>query len=103
MATVDFVSIPAQVPSTVISALAAGASTIEQALGSNVIFLVNADQDITVRFGYPGFGTSAGTSDYRIPANTPQRFDTGRNYTSLKFYNLGQLPANIYIMFISKF
>lgn len=86
-----------------ISALASGASTVEQALGTNVIFAINADQDITIRFGLPGFATAAGTGDYRIPANSQNVYDVGNHYTSFKCYNLSATPTNIYIQFLSKF
>jgi len=103
MATLDFIPVPAQTPSTKISALAPSTSTVEQALGAYQIFQINADQDITIRFGVPGFSASAAATDYRIPAGVPITFDVGKQYTSFKCFNLGGAAANIYILFISKF
>ena len=102
MAVFDAILIPAQQPSTVISGLAATTSSVEQALGANVIFSINATQDITIRFGQPGFSASAGASDFRIPSGSTFTFDVGRNLTSFKVYNLGASAANIYILFLSK-
>lgn len=102
MATVEFTAIPAQVPATSIRGLAAATSTAEQALGKNAIFMINADEDITIRFGVPGFAAAANNTDYRIPAGTVQRWDVGTHYTSFKCFNLGGTAANIYIHFIAR-
>jgi len=103
MAVLDSILIPAQTPSTAIQGLASATSTVEQALGWNTIFSINADQDITIRFGVPGFATAASNTDFRIPANSTFTFDVGKTYTSFKCYNQSATPANIYIMFMSKF
>lgn len=102
MATYSAILTPAQAPATVIGSLAAGASTVEQALGYNQIFGVNATQDITIRFGPPGL-TDASATDFRVPAGSTMVWDVGRQYTSFKCYNLGASSCNIYIIFLSKF
>jgi hypothetical protein len=103
MATFNFIPIPAQSPATVITGLATATSSVEQALGTNTIFAINSNEDITIRFGPKGFGTAAGVGDFRIPAGSIMTWDTGNQYTSFKCYNLGSVACNIYIMFISKF
>jgi len=103
MAMLDAILLPAQSPATTIQNLGSGVSTIEQALGANTLFSINADQDITIRFGVPGFSAAASATDFRIPANSTFTYDVGRNYTSFKCFNLAATPVNIYIMFMSKF
>lgn len=103
MSVFSSVLIPAQTSAVVISGLTAGSSSAEQALGYNQIFGINATQDITIRFGQPGFSASAGTADFRIPAGSTMVFDTGKGYTSFKVYNLGASACNVYYIFLSKF
>lgn len=103
MATFSAILVPAQTAATVISGQSAGSSSAEQALGYNQIFAINATQDITIRFGLPGFSSAAGTADFRIPAGSTMVFDTGTAYTSFKVYNLGTSACNIYIQPLSKF
>lgn len=103
MATFSSILIPAQVPSTKIAGLATTTSSVEQALGANVIFAINADQDITIKFGLPGLA-AATANDFRVPANSTMVFDVGSHYTSFRCFNLsGTTTANIYIQFLSKF
>jgi hypothetical protein len=83
------------------AALATGQSTAEIALGPNRIFAINADQDITIKFGNAGMTAAAGT-EYRIPANQQTTFDTGANVNSIRLWNLAATNANIYIILLSR-
>jgi hypothetical protein len=103
MATFDSILTPAQTTATVISGLTSGASTVEQTLGWNTIFAINATQDITIKFGPPGFSALASAADFRIPANSTMVWDNGTQYTSFKCFNLSGSVCNVYIMFLSKF
>ena len=104
MATFDAILIPAETTGTKIAGLAATTSSAEQALGFNEIFAINADQDITIRFGPPSFSASAAATDFRIPQNSTMVFDVGRQYTSFKVFNLsGSTAANVYYMKLVKF
>src|SRR5258708_3271997 len=101
MATNTFVSIPAQVAATKVAALATTTSSAEIALGTNVIFEINADQDITIAWGAAGLGAATATN-FRIPANTMQRYDMGI-FNSIRVFNLSSTTAaNVYIQQITK-
>jgi|SRR5581483_7466162 len=102
MAVFDAILLPAQKASVKIAGLAASTSSSEQTLGNNEIFAINADQDITIKFGAAGLSNAA-TTDFRIPANSTLVFDVGTKFTSFKVFNQGASAANIYYMFLSKF
>lgn len=76
---------------------AAGASSAEVALGSNVSFVVWGTQQINVKFGPTGLAAAAAT-DFGIPANTLVTFDTGEEFRSIRIFNNGSTTADIYVM-----
>ena len=79
----------------------ASSSSAEQALSANRIFAINADQDITIKFGTAGM-SAATTSDYRIPANQQTTLDLGSSLTSIRVFNQGASTANVYILLLSR-
>jgi len=83
------------------AALATGTSTAEIALGPERIFAINADQDITIKFGNAGMAAATGV-EYRIPANQQTTFDIGKNLNSIRLWNLAATNANIYIILLSR-
>lgn len=103
MATVSAILIPAQKQAVKIAALAASTSSAEQDLGFNEIFAINADQDITIRFGQTGAVTNASATDFRIPANVIAVYDIGRGWPAFKVFNLSASTAvNVYYQFLAK-
>jgi uncharacterized cupredoxin-like copper-binding protein len=101
-AVFDAILVPAQRAPVKIAALATGTSSTEQAFGNNEIIAINATSDVSVKFGPAGLGAAAAT-DFRIPSGTTMVFDLGRQWTSVRFWNLGAGNTDIYIMVLSKF
>lgn len=103
MARLSAILIPAGDTDIKIAALATTTASTIQTLGKNRIFVINADQDITIQFGNaagPSFTPTA--ANYRIPANQQTTFDLGSSFDSLKVFNLsGSTAANIYIKFLA--
>ena len=103
MATLDAILVPAKERGTKVAALAAVTSTAEILIGHNVLLAVNADQDITVRFGPTGMA-AADTTDFRIPQNVTIVFDMGRGVDYIRlFNNAAATAANIWYLPLSKF
>ena len=68
-----------------------------QTIGKRRLFAINADQDITIRFGLStGNMTTVDNADYRIPANSQDVFDLGDAFDSFQVYNLSGVTANVY-------
>lgn len=66
-------------------------------------FAINADQDITIKFGTAGMAAAAAT-DFRIPANQTYVYDLGRNFDRVRVFNLSSTTAaNIFIQPLSRF
>lgn len=85
------------------AALTAGSSTSEIVLGTNAVFVINADQDIAIKFGNSGMAAAAAT-DYRIPANQQTTLDTGTAYSSIRVWNLAaSATAHVCVQKLSKF
>lgn len=103
MARFASILIPAGDADIKISSLAAVTASSIQTIGKNRIFVVNADQDITIQFGNvagPAFTPSA--ANYRIPANQQTTFDMGQAFDSLKVFNLsGTTAANVFLKILS--
>ena len=105
MARQAAILIPASAVAVTALALTA-ASTTSFTLGINQIFAINADQDITIAFGYAA--ATATTTSYRIPANQQTVFDMGQALKVVEIYNLGtangsggqtgSAAANVYIL-----
>ena len=87
---------------------AAGAASAQKVLGNNVIFAINADQDVCISFGLStGNANLATAGSYRIPANQQTTFDTGMAFDEVSIWNLGtangtggktgSTTANVYI------
>jgi hypothetical protein len=85
-----------------IAALAATTSSAQQSLGTNRIFAINADQDITIRFGNTGMAAADNTF-YRIPANQQTTLDTSDQFSFIRVFNLGASAANVWILPLSRF
>ena len=103
MATFDAILVPASLRGSKEAALAASTSSTEIAVGHNVMLAINADQDVTVRFGPVGLG-AADATDFRIPQNSTMVFDLGRDKESVRFFNLSSTTAaNIWYLALSKF
>ncbi len=103
MATIDAILVPATNRGTKVAALAASTSTAETLIGHNVLLAVNADQDITIRFGPTGMG-AADDADFRIPQNSCMVFDMGRDKDYIRFFNNSSTTAaNIWYLPLSKF
>lgn len=80
----------------------ASASSAKQTLGgTKFLFAINADQDITIKFGYDAAGVTAATTDFRIPAGVVATWDTGQ-YDSFAVFNQGASSANVYIQPLSR-
>lgn len=81
-----------------------GTSTASSAIkiGTNRIFVINADQDITISFGLSTSIVTPTAAYYRIPANQQTTFDMGSANDTIEVYNLsGSTAANVYIMILS--
>lgn len=102
MAVLSAILVPSGQPATVVSNLAATTSSAELLLGPNVIFALNATQDITVAFGVTGMA-AAGVNNFRVPANATVTMDLGQAYTAIRVYNLSSNPANVYLQPMSRF
>ena len=103
MATLDAILVPATLRGTQVAAVGAGTSTAEILIGHNVLIAVNADQDITIRFGQVGMSAADGT-DFRIPQNVTIVFDMGRDKEYIRLFNKSATTAaNIYYIPLSKF
>lgn len=84
--------------------LATVTASAEQALGTNSLIFISADQTLTITFGAPGAVTApAAAVGFRIPANTIFAFDTGTQTTSFKVFNTSGSTANVSIQAFSKF
>lgn len=100
--TFDFVMIPAQKDAVFIDNLAASTSSTEQAFAPNEMIAINATKDITIKFGAAGLG-AADANDFRIPVNQTQVFDLGRQWTSIRVFNLdGAATADVHILVLAK-
>ena len=84
-----------------LASLGTSTSSTEQKIGANRIFVINADQDITIRFGATGMGAADATY-YRIPANQQTTFDMGPAFSYIRAFNLSaSTAANVYIKILS--
>ena|ERR1017187_4739468 len=102
MARSASILIPASDVSLNIAALAAVTASAIQTIGKNRIFVINADQDISIKFGMAGTLTAATAASYRIPANQQVTLDTGPALDSFYVFNLnGTTAANVYIQLLS--
>lgn len=81
--------------------IGAGVSSAEIDIGNNRIFILNADQDVMIKFGQTGMGAAAAT-DFRIIANTYAPFDMGNNVRFIRLFNNGASTANWFIQYLSK-
>lgn len=80
----------------------ATSSSAKQTLGGKrFLFAINADQDITIKFGYDAAGVTAAATDFRIPAGVVATWDTGQ-FDSFAVYNLSASTANVYIQPLSR-
>lgn len=102
MAVISAILSPAATSAKKTAALATVTSSAEIVLGNNTIFAINATGDITIKFGVAGM-TAAAATDFRVPANTMQVFDTGNLYSSVRVFNLAATATDIYIQPLSKF
>lgn len=100
MAHKNFVSIPADVP-VLNASLNTVTSTAEIVLGPNVIFEINSDQDINIAFGVSGMA-AASASDWRVPANTVKRYDTGNLRTSIRLFNPSGSTSHYWVMRVTQ-
>jgi hypothetical protein len=66
--------------------LAAAGASAEIVLGTNRLFKINATGDINIRFGNAGMVAAAAT-DYRVPGNTEQIWDTGDAFGSVRLFS----------------
>src|SRR5581483_3464364 len=97
MAIFSAILTPSDTTAIKVAALATTTISSEQALGTNVVFAINADQDITIKFGIAGMAAAA-TTDFRIPQNQTFTFFTGRNFDRIRVFNQsGSTAANVYI------
>ena len=101
MAVFSSILVPAGEAAVQVLALAATTSSAEISLGTNRIFAINADQDITIKFGQAGLAAATGV-EYRIPANQQTTFDTSDAYASIRVFNKGASAANIYVQKLSR-
>jgi hypothetical protein len=102
MATPIAIFTPSQRTPTKIVALASLTSSIEIPFGIGELFAINADQDITIRFGPSGLAAADATF-FRIPQNVVATYDAGTAWTSIRVFNLSSTStANIYIQPLSK-
>lgn len=101
MAVFSSILVPAGEAAVQVLALTATTSSAEIVLGTNRIFAINADQDITIKFGNTGMTVATGV-EYRIPANQQTTFDTSDAYASIRVFNKGASAANIYIQKLSR-
>jgi len=88
---------------------AAGAASAQKVLGKNVIFAINADQDVCISFGISTGGNAglATAGSYRIPANQQVTIDLGSSFDQFSVWNLGtangtggktgSTTANVYV------
>ena len=103
MAVFSSILCPTQNACIKVASLGTTTSSAEQVLGTNVVFAINADQDITIKFGVSGMGAAAAT-DFRIPQNQTYTFDTGYYIDRIRVFNMnGTTAANVYIQPLSKF
>lgn len=103
MAVFDAVFTPSQRRAIKIPNLATTSASTEQAFGNGEIIAINADQDITIRFGPPGGVGAPDDTDFRLPQNTQSTFDMGNGWTSFKVFNRSTTTAaNIWILPLSK-
>ena len=101
MATFASFMVPSGDPAIQILGLAGSTSSAEISLGTNRIFGINADQDVTIKFGQAGLGAATGV-EYRLPANSQTTFDTGDAFASIRVFNKSATAVNIYIQKLSR-
>lgn len=103
MAVFDSILVPATNRGTKVASLAAVTSTAQIEIGHNVLLALNADQDITIRWGPTGMG-AADDTDFRIPSGTTMVFDMGRDKDYIRLFNRSTTTAaNIWYLALSKF
>ena len=103
MAVLDAILVPATLRGTKVVDLAAVNSTAEILIGHNVLLAVNADQDITIRWGPTGMG-AADDTDFRVPQGVTIVFDMGRDKDYVRFFNRSATTAaDIWYLPLSKF
>ncbi len=88
MATFDSILSPGEANGTKIAALATTTASAAQDIGTNVKFVIVADDAVTIRFGAVGAVTDPTVASFLIPANVPMVFDTGRSFGSFKVFNI---------------
>lgn len=84
-----------------VAALVASTASAVITLGKYRIFVINADQDITISFGLSSNITTPTVAFYRIPANQQTTFDLGPSADSIQVFNLATTAANIFIKALS--
>jgi hypothetical protein len=103
MAVQSAILVPAGDAVQKVSALAATTSSAALVLGTNRIFAINADQDITIRFGNAGLAAADATF-YRIPANQQTTLDLSDQFTQIRVFNLSSsTAANVWVLPLSRF
>jgi len=74
-----------------------------QTIGKNRIFVINADQDITIAFGSSTAKTAvASANSYRIPQNQQFTVDTGQEFDQFSVFNKSaSTTASVYYQTLS--
>lgn len=102
MAVFSAILVPSNDAPIKVAALAASTSSAELVMSNNRIFAINADQDITIRFGTSGMAAADATF-YRIPANQQTTFDLGGAFDRIRVFNqAAATAANVYIELLSR-
>ena len=101
MAVFDAVFVPAGAAIKE-AALGASASSSEISLGENKIFAVSATDAYHVVFGRAGMDP-ADVADFRVPSGVIAVFDTGHEFTHVRFFNSTAAGIDIYLQPLSRF
>ena len=96
-----FASVLHPVPENKNGTVGAGVSSAEISIGNNRIFVLNADQDVMIKFGLTGMSAATAT-DFRIMANTYVIFDMGTQVGFIRLFNNGASTANWFVQYLSK-
>lgn len=99
MATFDSIFYPTGEEAT--GTVNAGASSAEIPIGPNRVFAFICSGDCNVKFGATGV-TAATGSNFKLPAGTIARYDTGSHVQSFRIFNPTGVTITYWIQYLAR-